>query len=149
MHVLVYGTLRQGDSRGGVLANCECVAPEAYLDGFLMLHLGGFPGIIPGEGRVRGEVYEIDEAVLKSLDAIEGYRESSPRHSLYLRQEVTAFDPEGEPVADDEGEPLVIFTYVYNSSRDRGGYVPSDQIIESGDWFEEKGLYERARSAGS
>ena len=63
MYAFVYGTLRKGDSRFGVLDGCECIAAEAYLDDFQMLHLGGFPGIIHGAGRVRGVALGVDALV--------------------------------------------------------------------------------------
>lgn len=130
MRVFVYGTLRKQDSRFGVLEGCECVAEEAYLDGFDMLHLGGFPGIVSGEGRVRGEIYEIDDQILKRLDQIEGYREDDPKHSLYIRESVDAFFDDGNSVPVNY---LGIYTYVFNiERRERADF----EIIESGDWFE-------------
>lgn len=125
MLVFVYGTLRKDDCRSGVLDNYECVAREAYLEGFQLLHLGSFPGIVPGRGRVRGEVYEIDKRCLKQLDTIEGYRADDPKHSLYRREQVQITTPEGNSI--DE-----VFTYVFNRQReDREA-----SVIESGDWFE-------------
>jgi gamma-glutamylcyclotransferase (GGCT)/AIG2-like uncharacterized protein YtfP len=128
MYAFVYGTLRKGDSRFGVLDGCECVAAEAYLDDFQMLHLGGFPGIIHGAGRVRGEVYEIDDDILAMLDGIEGYREDDPKHSLYLRETI-------HPVHADGGSVGECLTYVYNVDRWRDSDRPY-KIVESGDWFD-------------
>jgi gamma-glutamylcyclotransferase (GGCT)/AIG2-like uncharacterized protein YtfP len=132
MYAFVYGTLRKGDSRFGVLNDCKCIAEEAYLDGFIMLNLGSFPGIIPGEGRIRGEIYEIDEDVLAQLDSIEGYRDDDPKHSLYIRTVVDAFYDDGGsvPTGDDR-----ISTYVYNADRFRSSDRPYN-IVESGDWFD-------------
>jgi gamma-glutamylcyclotransferase (GGCT)/AIG2-like uncharacterized protein YtfP len=127
MYVFVYGTLRKGDSRFGVLDECPVIAEVAFLDQFEMLHLGGFPGIVPGNGRVRGEVYEIDEDILAQLDGIEGYYEDDPKGSLYLRQTVFPFHDDGGSI----GETL---TYVYNEGRWRSDRARN--VIESGDWFE-------------
>jgi gamma-glutamylcyclotransferase (GGCT)/AIG2-like uncharacterized protein YtfP len=137
MYAFVYGTLRRGDSRFGVLDGCECMAEEAYLDDFEMLSLGSFPGIVArthGSGRVRGEVYKIDETILSRLDNIEGYHEDDPVHSLYLRKEITAVFEDGNNVLDPEIDDAPIFTYVFNIDRaqDRGY-----KVIESGDWFDE------------
>jgi gamma-glutamylcyclotransferase (GGCT)/AIG2-like uncharacterized protein YtfP len=85
--------------------------------------LGSFPGIVPGEGRVLGEVYEIDDDILSILDGIECYHYASPEASLYLRETVTVEDEGGERIEE-------VFTYVYNSRRARS------RVIESGDWFE-------------
>lgn len=125
MLVFVYGTLRKDDCRAGVLSDYKCTNPEAYLDDFQMLHLGGFPGIVPGPGRVRGEVYEVDEACLKALDGIEGYRKDDPDHSLYIRETVNVFNPDGGNIGE-------VFTYVFN----RDTECQNVRIIPSGDWFE-------------
>lgn len=134
MYVFVYGTLRKGDSRFGVLDGCECIHGVAFIDGFDMLNLGGFPGIVPGNGRIVGEIYEVDEEVLGQLDRIEGYREDDPKNSLYIRQKVDAFYEDGGsiprsgPKCEDD-----IRTYVYNERPGRGD---RREVIESGDWFD-------------
>ena len=129
MYVFVYGTLRKGDCRFGVLKECECIAEEAYLDEFFMVSLGGFPGILPGKGRVRGEVYDVNEETLSILDGIEGYREDDPKNSLYTRQVVQTFLANGEKVGD-------CFTYIFNASR--SSRERKFNVIESGDWFDER-----------
>ena len=134
MYVFVFGTLRKGDSRFGVLDGCKCLHEVAFVDGFEMLSLGSFPGIVPGPGRIVGEIYEIDETILARLDAIEGYREDDPKHSLYIRQGVDAFYEDGGSIPGPNGEGGKILTYVFNIDRaqDRGY-----KVIESGDWFDE------------
>ena len=123
--VFVYGTLRVGDCRHGIKALVQVLHPEAYLPGFQMLHLGGFPGIVPGEGRVRGEIHIYDD--FSSLDQIEGYRPADPASSLYLREEVQAEVP-------GEAGPVEVSTYIFNR-RDRLGSGWTAEVIESGDWF--------------
>lgn len=136
MQVFVYGTLRKNNSRAGVLDSYPCVEENALLEGFQMLHLGGFPGIIPGEGVIKGEVYEIDEQCLKTLDGIEGYRKNNPESSLYLRETVEPLDNEGNSLGET-------FTYIFN--RDDEQKYP---LIESGDWMEgKKMLAGKKRSA--
>lgn len=135
MLVFVYGTLRKGDCRAGILDDYKCVAEEAYLQGFTMLDLGAFPGIIPiniptDHSIIRGELYEIDKDCLQILDNIEGYFEDNPQDSLYLRQKVTVdvYTDESEDTYED------VFTYVLNySSKTRYGEAP---IIKSGNWFD-------------
>lgn len=134
MYVFVYGTLRKGDSRFGVLDDCKCIAEVAFADGFKMLSLGGFPGIVPGDGRIRGEVYEIDEEILGRLDSIEGFREDDPKHSLYLRQEIDAYYEDGGTIPGPTGCGGEILTYVFNEGRIRH----EREVIESGDWFEHR-----------
>ena len=128
MYAFVYGTLRKGDSRFGVLDGCECIAAEAYLDEHFMISLGGFPGIMPGTGRIRGEVYEIDEEILGMLDRIEGYREDDPKHSLYIRKVVNPFHADGGSIGECN-------TYIYNDERTTRR---DHEVIESGDWFEHR-----------
>jgi gamma-glutamylcyclotransferase (GGCT)/AIG2-like uncharacterized protein YtfP len=142
MHqVFVYGTLRKGDSRFGILAECECIAEEAHLLGFKMLHLGGFPGIVPSENgaedQVRGEIYEVDDALLAQLDRIEGYQKDDPESSLYLRQEVTPSFAEGE--GEFQYFPNT-WTYILNED----GWSHSTRVIASGDWFDRDGVSERS-----
>ncbi len=121
--VFVYGTLRKGDCRYGLDTLVELIHPEAHLEGFQLLHLGGFPGIVPGRGRVRGEVHlytKFDE-----LDRIEGFCEESPSRSLFLRKQVIIELP--------LGEELQASTYVFNANPRE-----DSRVIESGDWFEER-----------
>lgn len=47
-----------------------------------MFDLGSFPCILDGDGVVQGEVYEVDEYILHSLDRLEGHP------SFYKRKEV-------------------------------------------------------------
>lgn len=94
--ILVYGTLRvgQGAYRTFGLDKSTRHLGTVRIPGS-MYHLGGFPGIVL-DGDLDGffaDVLEItDETavpdVLERLDAYEGYRESSPDNSLYLRKEI-------------------------------------------------------------
>ncbi len=118
--VFVYGTLRKGDIRFGIETLIDLVHPEAHLEGFQLIHLGGFPGIVPGKGRVRGEVHLY--TTFDQLDAIEGHRKERPENSLFRRTKVIVELP--------FGEELQASTYVYNSKPRRGCYV-----IDCGDWF--------------
>lgn len=73
--VFVYGTLRKGDFNhplitrvGGIFVGTE------WIDGYQMYHLGGFPGVVRGKGKVFGEVYVLPmpKYALKRLDRLEG-----------------------------------------------------------------------------
>lgn len=85
MKVFVYGTLKKGHgnhrvmelSNGKFLAECE-----TQYDGFAMVHLGGFPGVIKTTDgtTIKGELYEVEH--LEALDALEGYP------NLYYREQV-------------------------------------------------------------
>ncbi len=135
MKVFVYGTLRTGDCRFGVESFEDMVSPEAYIDGFQMLNLGGFPGLVTaneeGEDRIRGEVHEYEH--LKVLDRIEGYNEKTPSIGLYTRVQVPVFRADGSVICD------AAWVYVFNGKH---GFQ-RENVIESGDWFEHQGYYEK------
>jgi len=130
MKVFVYGTLRSGDCRFEVESFVEVIASEAHIEGFDMLDFGGFPGLIQGENRIRGEVHEYEN--LKILDRIEGYNERAPKTGLYNRCLVTAETPEGK-IED---------CWVYTFNKDEAHDYEED-IIKCGDWFEHRGYYEQ------
>lgn len=125
MLVFVYGTLRQGDCRAGALADYPEVELDARVQGFRMLNLGAFPGIIPGEGEIKGEVYEIDAACLRLLDGIEGYREDDPENSLYRREKAMSYDSRGKEIGET-------YLYVFN----RPSRADLSKVITSGDWLQ-------------
>ena len=122
--VFVYGTLRQGESRFGIPSLIKVLHEEAELKGFDMLSIyGSFPGLVPGEGTIKGEVHVFK--TFSELDRIEGFNEKDPGGSLYLRRTVTVSTPEGEMEAS---------TYVFNEDAD----IARDRYssIETGDWFD-------------
>lgn len=133
--VFVYGTLRQGESRRGALEEATEISKKAYLIGFRMYHLGGFPGIIRLTGGERGEaivgeLYQIDKKILDRLDIIEGHREEAPESSFYRRTEVRVLVPK-----ESEEEKIgftTCWTYIFNNP----ARIKSCPVIESGDWFQ-------------
>lgn len=74
--VFVYGTLRRGGERAMSIRfpNSKFIA-DAKVSGSLY-DLGAYPGLLVGESNslVSGEVYEVDDEILKNLD---DYEESS------------------------------------------------------------------------
>jgi gamma-glutamylcyclotransferase (GGCT)/AIG2-like uncharacterized protein YtfP len=118
-HVFVYGTLLDGEERGGVLDACERRA--ATVDGILC-DLGdrGYPGLMPGGGTVHGEVVRLpdDGVVLARLDHIEGMRAHGAPTNLYRRGFVRARTEDG---------PVWAWTYWWNG-------VDAGEAIPTGDW---------------
>jgi len=111
MKVAVYGTLR-AKGRGR-----EVLIPGTIRD------LGWYPGVTLDGNTSPGvlvEVVDINPSILPRLDQYEGYSESSPEHSLYIRR---TLEIEGEPV----------FIYEYN------GDISSRTPVPSGDWLEHTG----------
>ena len=115
--LFVYGTLMRGFHNHRFLDGAAYLG-EAYLPGYCMFSLGGFPGILPKyDHRVHGELHEITEDMLPSLDRLEGV----PR--LYTRETKEVFlDHESLDEA---------FVYVYAGTSGRTQLI---DIIESGRW---------------
>lgn len=124
-HFFVYGTLKEGgelsDSSG--IANLRVKVVDAKITGFDMFDLGWFPGILPGEGIVNGELHEYKkpETVTSILDSIEGYREADKDNSLYLRKEID--------VETDDGKTVKASIYVFNKKLNSNA-----KKIKNGTW---------------
>ena len=73
LHLFAYGTLMRGGSRHRFLVSGAGLVGEGTVPGRL-LGLRGYPGLIPGRGRVRGELYRLHRPeLLPVLDREEGY----------------------------------------------------------------------------
>lgn len=118
MKVFVYGTLRQGGRFNALLSRSQFEG-TAFLPEYDLYNLGGdVPGIVPGEGTVKGEVYDIDEMVLRHLRMLEaGYIETSV-------------------VVLCEGDETETIAYVWPAAD--LSYVGSEKptLVPSGDWME-------------
>ena len=69
----MYGTLKSGHMYHELLRGY--VGAPASADGFCLYQGPGYPFAVPGEGRIHGEVYIINNATLMRLDALEGFPE--------------------------------------------------------------------------
>ncbi len=95
IYVFVYGTLRAGEindlaraaAARGLPAACH-VGP-ASVPGMLV-DFGNWPGLIPVDDgrRVRGDVYQVDPALIALMDEIEEYEPGKP--GCFVRQTVSA-----------------------------------------------------------
>jgi gamma-glutamylcyclotransferase (GGCT)/AIG2-like uncharacterized protein YtfP len=117
--VFVYGTLRKN-----AMNPCENYGGKhlgvTELSGATMYSLGPFPGIkltARADETVLGDVYEVDQSIIRHLDGYEGYSEAYESQSLYLRKTVTV---------PDFGE---VYVYEYNGRPDNRPVVPN------GDWL--------------
>ena len=72
MKVFVYGTLRHGQVAHALLGNAALVACVWTDPEFTLLDMGEYPALLEG-GRtpVRGEIYDIEPALLAALDEYE------------------------------------------------------------------------------
>ena len=119
MKLFVYGTLMHGFNLHFYLKKYPFLG-RAIIKGYDLYDLEFFPAIVPGSGIVHGEVYEVDERLMDTLDSVEGVDRENPSAGLYIKEETFAF-------FGDYKEKVVI--YVYN--RD----LPKDsKLIESGDY---------------
>lgn len=90
---------------------------EARIPGQLY-DLGEYPGLVPGQGQVIGEVYKVSSPQVWSiLDPYEDYFSENETDSLYLRRQVELIDGTG-----------LVWTYIYNRS------VGDSPRIDDGDW---------------
>lgn len=124
--VFFYGTLMSGFERPGRARLDPKLEPKGR--GWIraaLFDLGIYPAAIPAaDGRVWGEVHRMVDvdAVLRSLDEIEGFRPDEPDASLYTRVET--------PVTFEDGRVAQAWAYFYNAPLGRA------QRIESGDYLE-------------
>jgi gamma-glutamylcyclotransferase (GGCT)/AIG2-like uncharacterized protein YtfP len=117
--IFVYGILMRGLSLHRYLSGAPFIG-TGRMRGTLV-SFGDYPGLIDGDGEVRGEIYRIDDpALLEVLDDVEDHEPTDPDNSLYLRVERDA--------RLDEGSTVRAWVYLYN--RD----TSDAKIIASGDW---------------
>lgn len=120
-----YGTLMTGFDRRRRLGMDARMAfrGRGWIQAALF-DLGLYPAAVPApDGRVWGEVFDLMDArpVLAALDEIEGYSESDPDTSLYVRRLV--------PVHLPDGTQADAWAYFYNAPL---GNAPR---IDSGDYL--------------
>lgn len=128
-HFIFYGLLKQGAA--GAPAHLDFGRHGEFLGPCRfkgrMFDLGGFPGVVPGDGICHGMLYRLDTARLAGeMDAFEDIRADDPGRSLYRREKTDLIDTSGQP----DGKAWI---YIYNQKTD--GYP----VLEDGNWPLEKG----------
>lgn len=108
--VAVYGSLKKGFGNHRLLEKADFVGTDR-ISGWVMYHLGGFPGIIAGEGDISIELYKVNRTEFRHLDMLEGYP------SFYNRKQVTT----------NEGEAWIYYLNDENMYSDH-------PIVENGVW---------------
>lgn len=75
MHkVFVYGSLKRGYGNHHFLEKSQYVGNHTTQPEFTMLSLGAFPAVTDGgDTAIHGEVYEVTDKTMDSLDMLEGY----------------------------------------------------------------------------
>lgn len=84
--VFCYGTLKSGE-RNNHLMRGKLIGPAKTYEGFALIDLGTFPGLVKGDKAIEGEVWEVDEANLRLLDRFEGVYSG-----VYVRQQIMLED---------------------------------------------------------
>jgi gamma-glutamylcyclotransferase (GGCT)/AIG2-like uncharacterized protein YtfP len=124
--VFFYGTLMSGFRRPGRSRLDHALKPlgRASIRAALF-DLGIYPAAVPAEDTcVWGEVHQMldTDAVLATLDEIEGYSEETPEASLYTRAEI--------PVTLRDGHTARAWCYFYNAPLGRAERIPSGDYLE-------------------
>lgn len=110
--VFVYGTLRRGESNHHLLAAAVFVRDARTPPGYTLYAFEGHPGM--GDGgtdAITGECFDVDDATLAALDALEDH----PR--WYQRR----------PLVLDDGETVHAYVLPPHFTRQRA-------VIPGGDW---------------
>ncbi|WP_243028699.1 gamma-glutamylcyclotransferase family protein [Thermus albus] len=127
--VFVYGTLKRGGRNHPLVEGLVVKVLPGQVEGFSLYHLAEgpgrpypYPGMVPGEGRVYGEVLFLPQGTLPLLDALE------EEGVEYRRVQVLVETEEG---------PLLAWTYLYlgeleGALRLPGGVWPPSQDGEGG-----------------
>ncbi len=125
--VFVYGTLLSCQRYHWRFLSGSTRLGRATLSGFDMLDIDTYPGIIPGEGEVLGEVYQVSDATLEALDELEELDEGT-----YVRQQAE--------VMLDSGDKIKAGIYVYNLSVEGKEKIPADYQPYTPEWRRKKDL---------
>ena len=111
--LFVYGTLMPGYANHWQIERRVRDARPGKIKGILV-DLGAFPALIPGDGLVEGVVFHVDRAGLRIADRIEGYRPGRGDW-LYLRKKVV--------VNLDSGSQETVWAYFF-ADADRISHLP-------------------------
>lgn len=70
--LFVYGTLRRGQPAHHLMGAARFLGACRTTPAWRVLDLGEYPGLVPGDTAVAGELYEVDDETLATLDEYEG-----------------------------------------------------------------------------
>ncbi len=124
--VFFYGTLMSGFRRAGrarLDTSLKAVGRGSITAA--LFDLGIYPAAVPAsDSRVWGEVHQMldPDAVLATLDEIEGYSASEPDTSLYRRVEA--------PVVFEDGRTGSAWVYFYNAPLGRAERIASGDYLQ-------------------
>lgn len=121
--VFVYGTLRPGEKNYPLFLQGKTRRETpAFAEGRLFfVRDGGYPYVLPGDGRVAGDLMELTpatyDATLSGLDRLEDYHPQEEAGSLYLRRSCS--------VTVASGRRRMAWIYFWNGPAEAGDRIPS------------------------
>lgn len=120
--VAVYGSLRKSMHNHHILMNSKFIGTFDSEPIYTMYSVGGsYPAIIEGGSTsVLMEIYQVDEAVQKRLDQLEGYDEQYEDSDNYYSRTILN-TPYG-----------IAYLYLFNDE------IKGYKKVDSGDWVQEK-----------
>ncbi|MGH8458615.1 MAG: gamma-glutamylcyclotransferase family protein [Nevskiales bacterium] len=72
--VFVYGTLRRGESHAHLMQDAEYLGLHVTEPRYTLCDMGEYPAAVSwGVTSIRGEVYDVDDALLRRLDEYEEF----------------------------------------------------------------------------
>lgn len=105
--LFVYGSLKRGHWNFRLLENSHFVGTATTTRPYLLMDFGGFPGMynqgivgLNDVAHVKGELYEVDDATLRSCDCLEGHPTMYKRTPIEVRM-------------NTRGNPIKCETYFY------------------------------------
>jgi gamma-glutamylcyclotransferase (GGCT)/AIG2-like uncharacterized protein YtfP len=124
--LFTYGTLMQGQRSHGLLhQRIRRAHGPALVARASLVRIDWYPGLVlSGDGRVHGELYEVDQAdlLLRELDAYEDFAGYERGQSLYRRSLVNAFARSG---------PKLAWTYIYLGDPGTWPRIPSGRWTDA------------------
>lgn len=120
LYLYVYGTLMKDEVNHHLLQFSNRVEKRAVTNGFLVDTGSGYPALVESETeKTFGEVYQIVETDLPSLDQLEGYKSPGHLSNLYERKV--------QLVKGESGKDYAAIVYVFE--HDEGM-----KVIQGNDW---------------
>jgi gamma-glutamylcyclotransferase (GGCT)/AIG2-like uncharacterized protein YtfP len=106
--IFVYGTLKRGWGNNIILHDQRFIQEcHTFESKYEMYSLGGFPGVVRGNKRIYGELWEVDDAALKRCDTLEGHPD------FYQRELIRVYSEENSWT-----DALEAWIYIYKGNVD-------------------------------
>ncbi|UOE96253.1 gamma-glutamylcyclotransferase family protein [Alkalihalobacillus sp. LMS39] len=93
--LFVYGTLRKGEANHHFVQHANIRAEQCWTKGELYDTTFGYPVMKKGIEKIYGELYEVNDQQLESINGLEGYKEDG-KTNLYERVSQTVYTDKGE-----------------------------------------------------